>query len=198
MYALQQAQRQRQAAALAEANANANAVAAAMDLTDEFDINELRHLNLDDQLNHSSHHYSNAALRGSGGPDDDEHLKSVVSAALEGEDFDHRLSGPFGRGNNSPPPFRPKFSPPPRASSTPPTQSHFRQHSLNFSQEFHGDLTHADLLYNMKNNNMDGSVSLHILYIYICTYTSFVCEFCRACLYIYIFMYIYLHTRLID
>nr|CAG8585241.1 15027_t:CDS:10 [Entrophospora candida] len=156
MYALQQAQRQRQAAALAEANANANAVAAAMDLTDEFDINELRHLSLDDQLNHSSHHYSNAPLRGGGGPDDDEHLKSVVSAALEGEDFDHRLTGPFGRGNNSPPPFRPKFSPPPRASSTPPTQSHFRQHSLNFSQEFHGDLTHGDLLYNMKNN-MDGS-----------------------------------------
>src|SRR3954471_22799867 len=76
MYALRQAQaRERQAAALAEAN-----VASSNDMgNDSFDVHDLRAaLELDDPLGHSNH-YSNA-LRIQ--QSDDEHMKSVVNAAL--------------------------------------------------------------------------------------------------------------------
>ncbi|CAG8518408.1 14234_t:CDS:10, partial [Dentiscutata heterogama] len=125
--------RQRQAT-LAEANSTELG-------NDEFDV-DFRSLNLEDPpLNHPSHYQS--SLRVASG--EDNHVKSMMSGV---EDLDHRIG--FGRGA-SPPPLRTKFSPPPRASSTPPTQNHFRNHSLNFSQEFHGDISHSDLLYNIKN-----------------------------------------------
>ncbi|CAG8680008.1 21637_t:CDS:10 [Gigaspora margarita] len=125
--------RQRQAA-LAEANSTELG-------NDAFEV-DFRSLDLEDPpLNHPSHYQSN--LRVTSG--DENHVKSMISGV---EEFDHRIG--FGRGA-SPPPLRTKFSPPPRASSTPPTQNHFRNHSLNFSQEFHGDLSHSDLLYNIKN-----------------------------------------------
>ncbi|CAG8539510.1 5318_t:CDS:10 [Cetraspora pellucida] len=128
--------RQRQAA-LAEASS-----AAAAELgNDAFDVDFRSALELEESLNHPNHYQSN--LRVNSG--DDNHVKSMISGV---EEFDHRIG--FGRGA-SPPPLRTKFSPPPRASSTPPTQNHFRNHSLNFSQEFHGDLSHSDLLYNIKN-----------------------------------------------
>lgn len=149
MFALQQAQRQRQAA-LSENSATASSVTEMGN--DTFDVNDLRQaLELEESLR-SSHHYP-SNLRVQQG-EDDHHLKSVVNAALDGvEDYDHRIS-PF-RGTS--PPLRGKFSPPPRANSTPPTQNHFRTHSLNFPQEFHGDLSHTDMLYNIKS--IEGTVS---------------------------------------
>ncbi|CAG8504012.1 16981_t:CDS:10 [Racocetra persica] len=128
--------RQRQAA-LAEATS-----AAAAELgNDAFDVDFRSALELEESLNHPSHYQSSLRVN----PGDENHVKSMISGV---EEFDHRIG--FGRGA-SPPPLRTKFSPPPRASSTPPTQNHFRNHSLNFSQEFHGDLSHSDLLYNIKN-----------------------------------------------
>ncbi|GES87106.1 ARM repeat-containing protein [Rhizophagus clarus] len=140
MYALRQAQARQ---ALAEANVVSSNTNVDMG-NDSFDVHDLRTaLELEDPLGHSNH-YSNA-LR------DDEHMnmKSVINAALD-EDYEHRI-GAYTRGTSPPPALRnTKFSPPPRASSTPPTQNHFRNHSLNFPQEFHGDLSHNDLYYNLK------------------------------------------------
>ncbi|CAG8449916.1 2117_t:CDS:10 [Funneliformis mosseae] len=145
MYALRQAQaRERQAAALAEANVTSSNVTGDMG-NDAFDVHDLRAaLEFDDPLGHSNH-YSNA-LRVS--QSDDDHMNSVVNAALD-EDYVHRI-GAYSRGT-SPPSLRAKLSPPPRAASTPPAQNHFRNHSLNFPQEFHGDLSHNELFYNLKN-----------------------------------------------
>ncbi|CAG8498195.1 17147_t:CDS:10, partial [Racocetra fulgida] len=110
-------------AALAEANS-----AAAAELgNDAFDVDFRSALELEESLNHPSHYQSSLRVN----PNDENHVKSMISGV---EEFDHRIG--FGRGA-SPPPLRTKFSPPPRASSTPPTQNHFRNHSLNFSQEFH-------------------------------------------------------------
>ncbi|CAG8511624.1 14680_t:CDS:10 [Acaulospora colombiana] len=136
MYALQQAQRQRQA----EMNNEA------------FDVNGLRQaLELEESLGRSGYYSSGMRIP----QGDEDHMKSFANSALDGsEDYDR--IGAFNRGA-SPPPLRTKFSPPPRASSTPPTQNHFRNHSLNFSQEFHGDLSHADL-YNIKS--LEGTQAL--------------------------------------
>jgi hypothetical protein len=155
MYALRQAQaRERQAAALAEANVASSSSTVDMG-NDTFDVHDLRAaLELDDPLGHSSH-YSNALRIQQN--DDEQHMKSVVNAALD-EDYEHRI-GAYARGTSPPPPnHRLKFSPPPRASSTPPTQNHFRNHNLNFPQEFHGDLSHTDLYYNLKN--LEGTVCM--------------------------------------
>ncbi|CAB5175298.1 unnamed protein product [Rhizophagus irregularis] len=125
MYALRQAQaRERQA--LAEANvvpSNTN-----VDMgNDTFDVHDLRAaLELEDPLGHSNH-YSNLRIP----QNDDEHMnmKSVVNAALD-EDYEHRI-GAYTRGTSPPPSLRnTKFSPPP---------------------QFHGDLSHNDLYYNLKS-----------------------------------------------
>ncbi|CAG8551227.1 13286_t:CDS:10 [Ambispora gerdemannii] len=86
---------------------------------------------------------------------EEDHLNSVVNVALDEEHLDHRLPTAAYRGP-SPPLRSSKFDPPPRASSTPPTQSHFRNQSINFAQEFHGDLSHAEhLLYNYRFDGND-------------------------------------------
>ncbi|KAG9285435.1 hypothetical protein G9A89_010910 [Geosiphon pyriformis] len=138
LYALQQA-RQR-AAALAEAAAAEN---------DPYNLHDFRSsLDLDDPL--ANQVYNNLRVA-----NDDEHINSVVNVALEDDHLEnHRLPNSF-RGTSPPPPLRNKFDPPPRASSTPPTQNHFRNQSLGFAQEFHGDLSHADLLYNMRLEGND-------------------------------------------
>ncbi|CAG8527015.1 10497_t:CDS:10 [Paraglomus occultum] len=125
LYALQQAQAARQRQAQLQSHA------------DDADHLDLQSLDLDDTLSYSAH-YGNS--RGS----EEEQLKTIVKNALDGvDDMDPRMPGAFA----TPPPLRSKFETPPRASSTPPTQSHIRNHSLGFAPEFHGDLSHADLAY---------------------------------------------------
>ncbi|CAG8454279.1 4423_t:CDS:10 [Ambispora leptoticha] len=108
---------------------------------DAFNLHEMRNsLDLD---------YNN--LRSSTSEDD--HLSSVVNVALDEDHLDHRLPTAPYRGPS--PPLRSKFDPPPRASSTPPAPNHFRNQTINFAQEFHGDLSHADLLYNYRFDGND-------------------------------------------
>ncbi|CAG8466647.1 9368_t:CDS:10, partial [Scutellospora calospora] len=95
---------------------------------DAFDVDFRSALELEESLNHPSHYQSGLRVT----PAEESHVKSMISGV---EDFDHRIG--YVRGASPPPSLRAKFSPPPRASSTPPTQNHFRNHSLNFPQEFH-------------------------------------------------------------